>query len=552
MRKRTLICILMIVSWTLVQGQDLNREVFVVRPYEPTLSDAEKYNFLPSIDNVETTTPEFEYSISPKRLQNSFEPEPIRAARTVTTSLPKIYNSWLKLGLGNYNTPLAEFNISNLRSREYAYGAFLYHKSSHGKVQLDNDVKVDAGYVDNVINLYGKRFYNKATLTGQLNFDQHSFNYYGYNTDTIEGPYVPEKDSIRQRIYKPGFSIGIKTDNGAEELNVDAGVRFDYFTDRFKNKEPRLVVNTNLTKGFSGFTGGLNFKMDYSNLQGIDTLSSTIVHVYPWIGKATDDWQFRLGFEVAADVADITRYYFYPRANLDIIVVKDVLIPFIGVSGELQKNSFQHLFEENMFIKPGLFLRNTSSNFIAYGGIKGNISSVVRFRADAKLTVFKDYHFFVNDTVTPPSALPLANQFTAMYDDINLLSYHGQVIIAPDNRFELMLEGKYYDYKILAVEKPWHKPDFEIGADAVYRYNQFEFGAGFNIIGNRWVKDYEYPDDMRKLKPVFDGNLSVNYHYSKVLTVFADFHNLTERSYLIWNQYPSQRFNFMLGFSYKL
>ena len=55
-----------------------------------------------------------------------------------------------------------------------------------------------------------------------------------------------------------------------------------------------------------------------------------------------------------------------------------------------------------------------------------------------------------------------------------------------------------------------------------------------------------------KIKPVFDANLGFKYHYSKVFTLFADLYNLTERSYMIWNQYPSQRFNFLFGFSYKL
>jgi outer membrane cobalamin receptor len=79
-----------------------------------------------------------------------------------------------------------------------------------------------------------------------------------------------------------------------------------------------------------------------------------------------------------------------------------------------------------------------------------------------------------------------------------------------------------------------------------------EIGAGISLVGKRWVRDYSQPDNMKKLDPVIDANLSLNYHYSKLLTVFANLYNLSERSYEIWNQYPSQRFNFIIGFSYKL
>ncbi len=194
-------------------AQDLNKEVYVVRPYEPTLSDATKYNFLPSVSNLETTIPAFRYSITPRRLENSFEPEPIKAAKTVTTSLPKIYNSWLKLGFGNYTTPLAEFNISNLRSKEYSYGVFMHHKSSQGKITLQNDNRVKAGYVENNAHVYGKRFFSGSTLSGDLRFDQYAFSYYGYNTDILPGPIKLDNDSVRQRVFKPGVDIGIKSNH---------------------------------------------------------------------------------------------------------------------------------------------------------------------------------------------------------------------------------------------------------------------------------------------------------------------------------------------------
>ena len=107
--------------------------------------------------------------------------------------------------MGNYSTPLAEFNISNLRSKDYSFGAFMHHKSSYSKLRLENDVKVNAGYVDNLINIYGKRFFSGVTLSGNLNFEQHAFSYYGYNTEILPGPYNLNKDSIRQRNYKPGI-----------------------------------------------------------------------------------------------------------------------------------------------------------------------------------------------------------------------------------------------------------------------------------------------------------------------------------------------------------
>ena len=65
--------------------------------------------------------------------------------------------------------------------------------------------------------------------------------------------------------------------------------------------------------------------------------------VQPWISKRSKDWKFLLGFEAVVDVADITNFYFYPHASLDIIIIEKVLVPFIGLSGEFQKNTYMDL-----------------------------------------------------------------------------------------------------------------------------------------------------------------------------------------------------------------
>jgi len=120
----------------------------------------------------------------------------------------------------------------------------------------------------------------------------------------------------------------------------------------------------------------------------------------------------------------------------------------------------------------------------------------------------------VNDTL-----LPLENQFTAVYDDIDLITYHGQLAVQPSGKFEMLIDGKYFDFKTFDQPKPWHKPDFEIIVDATYHFgSKFSLGMDFTVTGNRWVRNYSVPEEMTKLKPVADLNLKMNYHYSKLLT----------------------------------
>ena len=533
-------------------AQEIDKEVYVVRPYEPVVSDADKINFLPSTDDVEITPPQFKYSITPKKAEQSLVPEPINPARMVAVSLPRIYKSYIKVGLGNYFTPLAEFNISNIHSRDYSYGLYLYHKSSHSNIRLINNDKVPGGYSDSYASLYGKRMYDNAVLSADISLMHNGFNYYGYNTNLFESDSLPEmeRDSIRQVGYLAGFDLALSSSyTDSSHLNYNISVGYDYFGDREENREGIFSLKSTFSKNYNGLQAGLDAGFDVFNLRAdTDTSSNTIIRINPWIGKNSRDWRFRVGLEATTDVHDIANFYVYPRANLDIIIIKNVLVPFIGIDGKMQARDYHSLFEENNFILPGLKLRNTSHNFIAYAGIKGSISNAVSFRADISYDIIKNMHFFINDTITP-----LQNHFMTETDDADLVTYHGQLNIKPGPRLTLLFEGNYYSYNMLTLAKPWHKPEYEISLGSVFNASEkLSFDAEAIIIGNRWVKQDLFTEGMLKLDPLVDVNLKVNYHVSKVFTLFFNLYNITDRSNMIWNQYPSQQFNFLGGLSYKL
>ena len=54
------------------------------------------------------------------------------------------------------------------------------------------------------------------------------------------------------------------------------------------------------------------------------------------------------------------------------------------------------------------------------------------------------------------------------------------------------------------------------------------------------------------LKGYPDLNLGVEYRYRKILSFFLNFNNIVSVRYQPWNQYPTQGFFIMGGFSYSL
>jgi hypothetical protein len=71
------------ISNMFAQRDDTTRlnEVIVIRPYEPTVSDAFKISSFPKIQESVVPVPNIQYSIIKKQIPTSFEVEPIKPAK---------------------------------------------------------------------------------------------------------------------------------------------------------------------------------------------------------------------------------------------------------------------------------------------------------------------------------------------------------------------------------------------------------------------------------------------------------------------------------------
>ena len=547
---RISIPLILLMPYTGLLSQQISRDVVVIKPYEPTISDAVKINDLPKNDDTLAFTPSFKYNILPSGLTTEYEPKAIKPAK-MTIPLTELYSSYIKAGLGNYFTPLVEYAYSSQRSKDHVIGAYLMHKSSHSKLKLDNEDKVPAGYSNSYAGLSGKKIYDNVDLEGNIRLKDEGIHYYGYNTEmfTDSFPEIRARD-IRQRYFLFGTSADIYSTNlDSSRLNYGIGIGYDYFTDKFKNSENILA----LRGGLSGSVVKLMLGMDaslvnYLKSESIDSVNNTVIKLLPWFRKRTPEWEADLGLNVYVNILDKSKTYVFPKANVQFNMLEEVIIPYFGIDGRLDVNNYSTVTRENKFVVPGLNVENSVNKFIIYAGLKGKLSSVSAFRFDVTYSLINDMHFFVNDT-----SIEYENQFTVVYDDLEQIKYHGEINLGISEKLNMMLKGSYYKYVTFDEEKAWHKPEYNI--DFYFSYNlrnKILFDMDLIAIGNRYAKSFQDQVDFIRLDPVLDLNFAIEYRYSKILSFFISFCNITSSEYYMWNQYPAQRFNMLAGFTYKL
>ncbi len=538
---------MLVFPFTGFSQEQIQKEVVVVRPYQPTIADASKITTLPEIKDTVAIVPDFDYNIFPMPLTVDYEVQPITAARLEEKPPSRLYNSHIKLGYGNYTTPYAELSINSLRNRDFSGGVYLKHHSSHGNITLDNNTDGLSGFSDNEVLLYGKRMFRESNLWGRAGMTSNQFNYYGYDT-TVDT--VFDKNDIRQNFLFAEASIGLEsTVNDSSGLHYDISANYSHFQDRNKNTEHGINVGAAFQHYIRGQIIGLEIGYDYFNNTRVADTSNWIIRANPWITKADDEWRVMAGFNVYYDYYGGTgKTYFHPLASLEFSLVKDYVVPYVGVDGNLNINNYGQTALENFYIVPGLRVGNSNNKINLYAGVKGNITRNISFNGGGAYRVVDNMHFYINDTVSEA-----ANKFLVVYDDIEKFHYWGELKASIGNSFEIMLKADKYRYEMKLQEHPWHKPETELSFSARYNLRgKILLSADIFHIGERKAKSRLPEADPFRLDGVTDFNLGVEYRYNNLFSAFIKANNITSSGYRKWNYYPVQGFNFLAGFTYSL
>ncbi|MCB0395852.1 MAG: hypothetical protein KDD36_04335 [Flavobacteriales bacterium] len=535
------------------QNKDLETVKFKVSTnFRPTVVEAVKRNDLPQIPDTTIPAPPMKVEVIKKQMQTGFTPEPIAAAKFKGEKLPRLYRGYARGGIGNYATPYAEIYLNSLRSRKGALGAHLKHLSSATTLK-------DAGYSgwsENGVTLYGKKFSRKASWESSLDMQSKAVHYYGFNASDSLIPYydIPiEKEDLRQRFLGLQFDLGVQNqqvDTGKMRLHSHVSVR--RYMDLIGVAENRIKFNAGMARAFN--TEFLNIDLNtyyYGQALYVDTASAVILNLNPRISTRKERLFFTIGAQLFLESDSTREKNFYPDMQLGYHLVRNVVTAYMKGYGDVRRNDLAQLAGENPWIATdNLDFRLMNKRELGVtGGLRGSLSRNTTYTVSYTLFNVKNVALFVNDPT-----MVLRNKFLPVYDDMTSGRAHGGFTWDDQNRFRLSLNGEYNTYQMDSVSEAWHLPQLKAGGTFRYNFrNKLLTTLNAHYVGQRkYLAGY---DDAGKevsgnLPGYLDMGLELEYRYSKILSAWIKSYNLLGKRYMIWNQYPSQRLQVMLGFSY--
>jgi hypothetical protein len=547
------------------QDQNLEREVTLYNPYRPSLSDARKKSFLPEIDDSASVNPVFNYEVYSKPFSPEYPIATIKAATLLSDPLSKLYKSYLKLGLGNNNTPLGELSISSLRSRKGAIGFYGKHYSSNGKVPLENGQKVYAGFMDNDATIFGKKFFRKSYAGLSASYLQRTRYAYGYDPELL---FDFSRSDIRNNYLDIGMDASFASLNlDSADFSFDFGLSYDYF----RNTGDQYLTHTGfrgeLSKMYKGFYAGGKIEIDHYKLSeplGLDP--KYIFLLNPYVRKSTPQWNFNLGLRLTMEknLEDKAKVYFHPDLAFGFTIVPAYVQFFSELKGKLENNDPLNVISENPFMIPdGSLFRvpNTNHSLIVSGGLKGNNGLGGNYSVSVSYSLLSNMLLFSN-IVYPDTAsrIERGNHFVAIPDDVDILNFHGEMTGNFSRQISFLASANYYKYTLSASPYAWNKPDWDGKLGLYYNLrNKIIAGTELTALGPRKLMVSKSPTGWMTLEPeIFDRPVHVNlgisaeYRYTRILSFWFKVNNISWNRYYEWEYYPSQMFNFLVGFTYSL
>ena len=541
-------------------AQDLpeTEEITVVSSYQPSVSDAFKINTSPSIDPDKIDKPEFTYEIKSLKYHPKASLETMTPAKITGESVSKLYKNYVKAGFGNYATPYFELFANKLRSKKSAFGVHLKHFSSNGNIKD----YAPSGFSNSEIQLYGKKFGRKHTFSSNVYYKRNGIHYYGYQPDEFPEIDLSKKD-ISQHYNLIGFNNSYQSNyNSNHKLNHSFDLNYYYLFDKIKTTEHNIFFKTDINKDISIFdfskfqSLGVEAVADfYFDKDSLYIANNGVFRVLPYYKLAFSQYRFKLGINTVIESNTTSYMHFYPIVHAEVDVIKDALTTYAGIKGDMKKNSFKSFSDENPFIIPIIDKQFTNYKFDQYGGVKGRITKYLDYNLSFMNSTNDNMPFFVNDTLNG-----LENQFAVVYDRVKYSRVLAEFGFHFNNKINGMLRGQYNNYFMDNEEKPWHKPALEISFSLNYNiHDKILINTEIFSRSKMYAKliDYEVEnnelkrfENIEEIDNMIDVNLGVEYKYSKVLAGFIHLNNILGQRYYHWYNYPSYKFNILLGVSY--
>lgn len=525
------------------EGDIEDAEIIVVKDSKIELPKATR-KFEKIDEKVEETKPtEQKYDLQSFSMKlNTLTPR-MKVLRIGSDKPKKQYGNYVEAGFGNYITPYLGVYLNSTQDKQSAYGVRFNHISStNGPVDY-------SGMSSTSLNLNGDYFMNNASVFANVNYNREGFSYYGFDDEIIQ---IDDKDSIKQAFNIIDTKIGIKGEAG--NLKYSANTILSYLSGKDNYSDFNIGYNAEANYELADKSSIIltsDLILESISVDENTSLNRTYFTFNPKYKFLHDGIHITAGINTAVDDDTLNgakNFHIYPQVFFNYPLLVNEINVFGGITGGLERNSLTSLLNENRFFKPdsSFVIFNNNNTIEFYGGLKGNFSQKLGYKAQLSYKNYKNLHFFVNE----PSPF---GHFTIVSDKGNtsLLTFSGELNYEVSKKLTSSLDLTYNAFGISDLKASYFRPSTIVGVNGSYNLmNKATIKAQFNYI--QGLKGWDVNKvEVVSLDDIIDLNFELDYKISDFFSSFVMLNNVLGSKYEYYLNYPNKGVNVILGVSYK-
>lgn len=519
-------------SYAQISSDSTLKNIEVTTNYIPDVAESKKIDIQPNLEEPKVETPTYNYifpnaAYKPKSVYSPIDPIFIKKEPE-----EELHDNYLEIGGGNYLTSYLDANIYNTRDKYYTYGLQLNHHAASASKNPNQ-----ALYSQNRIKAFGLREKGND-LYADIDYQRNVVHYYGYLEDTI----TRELRDLNQ-IYN---DLNATAEWSIQKRKIENVLDFDFnlFDKLGENENTFRATNTSSLKLGSGKLH-IDLGAMYTTLTETAIYDRLFIDIRPHYEFDYKKYTLDLGITLnyLNDFGSINVIYPAPFVKAETYIVPDKLRAYLGVTGELEKNTLRSLSYENLFLGNNTNYTNPRG-FQFYGGMNGSFKRFIEFGIKLQHEIIQDQYFFINDTTT-------LRNFTTVYDDLNRTTISGEVKFDVNQNIDLGFRGNFYSYQPNKENEAWHMPTYDASLFTTVRIaDKIYINGGYFATSSRKSRDLSGTE--YSLAAINDINVGAEYRYKKNISGFINVNNILNQRYELWNFYRAQGLNVLAGVTFSL
>lgn len=468
-----------------------------------------------------------------------------------------LYSGWLRVGYGNFLSPLIEGRYLSTQSADLQYATKFHHQSfGKGPVSwMEEESKESHTELTGDVSY----FLDESELYSSLEVKRDAYTYYGQDLGFTIPPNVdfagPYFDLNKQ--VKGNLKLGIRDLDKVGRIGYAGEVVLAGFRDSYAVREQELgFVGEGEFRPSKEITANLG--LSYFTIATEDLrydLNRNYFSLRPEGQYTFGDFKFRAGVILVSENDSIAERK--PRIRLFPVLkstyqVSEKLQVNAAISGDVQRNTYRSFVQENPFLGASDQLLNTVTKLSFAAGVAGIVSDKLVYRAGIDLRRQSNLHFFVNSYADTA-------RFELVYDqEATVFQFNSNVELSLTEKYTLTTQFDFFHYNLSDQQVAWHRPTWILQLNNRYSpFKKLNLQANLQVMGGLQARGFGVIEtkpvraEVVKLPALVDLQLKIDYAVNPRLSIFAEGNNLLNRSNTRWMNYPVRGIQGVGGMSFK-